>query len=700
MSSVNAAPNVLARKGTFVMLLAVLLLAACAFGQPQVDSVFVFDENEGYFTTSVLLPGGDYVLAGYTYDEGFRTYFRVARMTPEREILWTRDLLAVGSFRKEVIVLDGEFVVGIARAQLPSDTGSLTIDDIAFKYTLDGDSIWARKFSDSNFAAFLNSIIPDGSGGYFVLGNVTVSVGPSFNQQVNLSRTDAAGTVLWEQNYGGPNHDQAGDIVKLEGDSLLIATVMNIGTSYNVVFLWTNLSGDSLTSRTYGDMGVSSFMRPASLHARDGGWEFVWREALNSGPSLNLLHWLRTEYDGTLIRELSIDVPENSVQGFQQSEDGLRTVGYTPFGTPIRNAVLGRLNALGQWYYQDTLASDVIEAYGFLPTSDGTIAVLGRTQVSDTILNACIFYVNDGGHAGYLFSSPAEVDFGVVPVDDVAVQSVSFFVTWDSAATITDIELPEFIATTLTPPVQVMPGDSSIFQFGFRPTELVRYSDAIVIHASARNSVLTIPVFGQAPFPECTPALRDIYFTWAEIGDSIRRPFAVFNTGTLPLHIDEIVQPAPFYLDNTGPFVIEPDTNALLWITFRPDSVVLYEVNLVLQSDDPQGADTVLLRGRGLVSQEADDDLVQLPHEFKLLAAFPNPFNATAVIRFELPKTQLVKLELFDITGRLVKEVAWQNFSAGEHQIVIDGAGLASGIYFAAIKAGENYAVQKLLLVR
>ncbi len=600
-----------------------------------------------------------------------------------------------------MIALDGEYVVGIARALLPADTGSFTIDDIAFKYSLDGDSIWTRRFSDSNFAAFLNSIIPDGNGGYFVLGNVTVSAGPSFNQQINLYRMNAAGNVLWEHNYGGPNHDQAGGIVKLDGDSLLIATVMDFGSSNNVVFLWTNLNGDSLTSRTYGDLDMASFTRPASLHARDGGWEFVWKDGMNSGPSLNSLHWLRTEYDGTLIRELNLDVPENSVQGFQQSEDGLRTVGYTPFGAPIRNAVLGRLNDLGQWYYLDTLASDVIqEGYGFLPTSDGTITILGRTQVSDTVIDACLFYVNDGGHEGYLFSSPPEVDFGVVPVDDVAVQSVSFFVTWDSATTITDIELPEFIATTLAPPVQVIPGDSAIFQFGFRPTELVRYADSIVIHSDARNGLLTIPVFGQAPFPECTPALRDIYFTWAEIGDSIRRPFAVFNTGTLPLHIDQIIQPAPFYLDNTGPFVVEPDTNALLWITFRPDSVMLYEVNLVFQSDDPQGADSVLLRGRGLESQEDANDPVELPREFKMLAAYPNPFNATAVIRFELPKTQLVKLELFDITGRLVKEVLTQTFSAGEHQIMIEGVGLASGIYFANMNAGEFRAVQKLVLLK
>jgi len=700
MTSIYAAPIALARKGTCLKLLGVLMLVACAFGQPQVDSVFVFDEIEGYFTTALPLPNGDFVLAGNSYENN-QSLFRVARMTPERELLWTRDILAVGSFRKEVIALDGEFVVGIARAQLPSDTGSFTISDVAFKYSLDGDSIWARTFGDSVYTSFLNSIVPDGSGGYYVLGNVSILVGPSFNQQVHLSRTDAAGNVLWENFYGGTSHDQAGDIVKLAGDSLLIATVMNIGTSYNVVFLWTNLNGDSLTSHTYGDMDRPSFMRPASLHTREGGWEFVWRDALNSGPGLNLLRWLRTEYDGTLIRELNIDVPENSVQGFQQSEDGLRTVGYTPFGAPIRNAVLGRLNALGQWYYLDTLASDVIqEGYGFLPASDGTIAVLGRTQISDTIIDACLFYVNDGGHEGYLFSSPPEVDFGVVPVDDVAVQEVSFFVTWDSAATITDIELPEFIATTLAPPVQVLPGDSAVFQFGFRPTELVRYSDSIVIHASARNSVLTIPVFGQAPFPECTPALSNINFNWAEIGDSIRRPFAVFNTGTLPLHIDEIAQPAPFYLDNTGPFVVEPDTNALLWITFRPDSVVLYEVNLVFQSDDPQGADTVLLRGRGLESHVNAVEPVELPSEFKLLAAYPNPFNATAVIRFELPKTQLVKLELFDITGRLVKEVARQSFAAGEHQIVIDGAGLASGIYFANLNAGEFHAVQKLVFLK
>lgn len=685
----------------FVSLVIILWILPFAWAQPPtVDSVFVFEGEEGYFTQALPLPSGGFVATGYSIHDN-QTFWRVARISAEREILWARDIPAVNSFRKENIALDGESVVGVARILIPADTGSFSIGDIAVKYSLDGDSIWARTFDDSITSVFLNSIIPDGSGGYFVLGNENGVFGPSSNQQVRLTRTNGDGDVLWERFYGRQNHDQAGGIVKLNGDSLLIATVMNFGQDDRVVFLWTSMNGDSLTSQTYGELGTASLSRPSLFQQRDGGWEFVWSDGSNDVPYTTRVHWLQTEYDGTLIRELTIYVPIYFAQGYKQTDDGLMTVGYTAPIIPDRDIVIGRLSGSGQWYYLDTLSGQGHqEGYCFLPLESGNIAVLGRTQVSDTISDACVFYINDSDQLSYLFSMPGEIDFGVVPLHEVEVRDVALAVSWDSSVTVTDIVLPEFIASSLDLPATVMPGESLYFQLGFRPSELTRYADTVEIHSTARNTVLTIPVSGQAPFPECTPALQRINFNWSEIGDSVRRPFAVFNTGTLPLHIDEIIEPTPFYLDNSGPFVIEPDTNALLWITFRPDSVTLYEVNLIFQSDDPQGADTVELIGRGLPGTVDADDPIEAPREIKLHAAYPNPFNASAVLEFELPKTQLVKLDLFDITGRLVKEISRNIFAAGEHRIVIDGAGLASGVYFAKMDAGEFHAVQKLVLLK
>jgi len=87
------------------------------------------------------------------------------------------------------------------------------------------------------------------------------------------------------------------------------------------------------------------------------------------------------------------------------------------------------------------------------------------------------------------------------------------------------------------------------------------------------------------------------------------------------------------------------------------------------------------------------------PSSFNL-SSFPNPFNPATEIRFSIPKTTRAKLEVFDITGHLVKTLADRQFYAGEHSILLDGSTLASGIYFARLKAGEFVRTQKMVLLK
>ena len=72
-----------------------------------------------------------------------------------------------------------------------------------------------------------------------------------------------------------------------------------------------------------------------------------------------------------------------------------------------------------------------------------------------------------------------------------------------------------------------------------------------------------------------------------------------------------------------------------------------------------------------------------LPTAFTL-TAFPNPFNNETAIRFEAPEPQIVRIELFDILGRRVKEL-WAGAIADEKEIRLDGSEMASGIYFVRV---------------
>ena len=57
-------------------------------------------------------------------------------------------------------------------------------------------------------------------------------------------------------------------------------------------------------------------------------------------------------------------------------------------------------------------------------------------------------------------------------------------------------------------------------------------------------------------------------------------------------------------------------------------------------------------------------------------------------------------MEMYDVLGRLQRIVASERMRAGEQKIRIDGYGLASGIYFLNVKAGEKRVVKKVVMMK
>jgi hypothetical protein len=90
-----------------------------------------------------------------------------------------------------------------------------------------------------------------------------------------------------------------------------------------------------------------------------------------------------------------------------------------------------------------------------------------------------------------------------------------------------------------------------------------------------------------------------------------------------------------------------------------------------------------------------------LPHEF-VFEAYPNPFNSTVTLNLIPPEVMMVRVELFDVLGRKVKDI-WSGPLGFQKQIVFDGNQLASGIYFARVWqpiGNRTVALKKLMLLK
>ncbi|MFZ4622482.1 MAG: T9SS type A sorting domain-containing protein, partial [Bacteroidota bacterium] len=95
-----------------------------------------------------------------------------------------------------------------------------------------------------------------------------------------------------------------------------------------------------------------------------------------------------------------------------------------------------------------------------------------------------------------------------------------------------------------------------------------------------------------------------------------------------------------------------------------------------------------------------DRKTLGIPDSYELKNIYPNPFNPSAVVEFNLPQIAFVTVTVSDILGRTVRTIVQREFDAGSHRIQFDGSSLTSGIYFVSMNANGHSFVKRALLIK
>lgn len=88
------------------------------------------------------------------------------------------------------------------------------------------------------------------------------------------------------------------------------------------------------------------------------------------------------------------------------------------------------------------------------------------------------------------------------------------------------------------------------------------------------------------------------------------------------------------------------------------------------------------------------------PSEFVLYQNFPNPFNPSTVITFEIPKRSFVVVKVYDVIGKEIETLVGSEKEAGLYELTFNAKDLPSGIYFYQIQSGEFTRTKKMILIR
>ena len=118
---------------------------------------------------------------------------------------------------------------------------------------------------------------------------------------------------------------------------------------------------------------------------------------------------------------------------------------------------------------------------------------------------------------------------------------------------------------------------------------------------------------------------------------------------------------------------------------------------------DPDGAEAVGTPSEiGLVraSSVSDEPSPEVPTEVYLSGNYPNPFNPSTTIEFGVPAPGMVRVELFDVQGRLVRSVVNTTLPAGHHAVRVDLSAVPSGVYLYRLSSGSRVLTRTMHLLK
>jgi hypothetical protein len=131
-----------------------------------------------------------------------------------------------------------------------------------------------------------------------------------------------------------------------------------------------------------------------------------------------------------------------------------------------------------------------------------------------------------------------------------------------------------------------------------------------------------------------------------------------------------------------------------------------YDFNLEVMSNDP-ATPVVTIPLHVVVDSTVTVTGVndQTPSVYALHPNYPNPFNPTTTVRYDLPAAQDVKIAIYNVRGELVRVLVDRYQAAGRHEAVWDGRNsrgesVASGVYLYRIVAGDYVDTRKMTLLK
>ncbi|MDP8237984.1 MAG: T9SS type A sorting domain-containing protein [Candidatus Hatepunaea meridiana] len=172
----------------------------------------------------------------------------------------------------------------------------------------------------------------------------------------------------------------------------------------------------------------------------------------------------------------------------------------------------------------------------------------------------------------------------------------------------------------------------------------------------------------------------------------------ISNEAQQPVEILEVAcDSATFTVDFDDIITIDLDEETTVEVTFAPTEPRPYTSALTIHTERRDLI--VQLSGTGVELSASEDD-TQLPLEFALYDAYPNPFNSVTTLQYDIRQSTNLQLSVYDLNGRLVETLYNGNIKSGSYSLTWNAGRLPSGLYLVRMKTEEGVWMTKTALVK
>ncbi|NQU05188.1 MAG: T9SS type A sorting domain-containing protein, partial [Calditrichaeota bacterium] len=147
---------------------------------------------------------------------------------------------------------------------------------------------------------------------------------------------------------------------------------------------------------------------------------------------------------------------------------------------------------------------------------------------------------------------------------------------------------------------------------------------------------------------------------------------------------------------------LQPNQDMDVFITLdaRRLTIGLWETDIHVLSDDPDNPDIEVAVMLDVIGENVNERNNVILPELIELSAYPNPFNSTTTIKYNIPYPSNVSLQVYNLSGQRITTLFNGNQIAGFHSNILTATDLPSGLYFVKLNAGGQVFTRKLMLVK